>query len=361
VRAVRWHARGDVRVDEIPDAPKPGSGEIRLQVEWAGICGTDREEWRTGPHVVQVGTPHSLTGRMAPITLGHEVVGRIVDVGADVTGVRDDQLVAIDGLLSCGRCFWCRRHQTVLCERMASIGFHADGGLADLLTVDVRGAIPVPEGLASDIAVLAEPLAVALRALRLGRLAAGDSVAIFGGGMIGVAAMRAARRAGASTISILAPTALRREGALRLGADATLDPGDPEWRSKLRAVHEGLGPDLVIDAAGTVRSSEQAVEAPRRGGRTVIVGLPSGPSTIDMARLVLDEREVIGSLSHVWDEEFTDAVALLADGIFTGDDVVAARIPLEDTVAVGFEYVGRKDLPGVKVLVSPRLPTMRKP
>lgn len=355
MRAVRWHGRGDVRIEEIPDAPLPGPGQIRIRVEWAGICGTDREEWRTGPHVIQVDRPHPLTGRMAPITLGHEIVGRVVDMGPGVAELREDQLVALDGLLTCGRCFWCRRHEVTLCEQLASIGFQADGGLADLITVAARGAIPVPEGVAADTAVLAEPLAVAIRGLRLGRVAPGESVAVFGGGMIGLAALRVARRAGASTVSVIAPSTLRREGARRLGADAVLDPNDPEWEADLRAVHDGRGPDLVIEAAGTIRSTEQAVKAARRGGRTVILGLPPGPSTVDFAALSLNERQVIGALSHVWDEDFATAVAMLGDGILAAADVVAARIPLEDTVSVGLEYVGRKDLPGVKILVSPHL------
>lgn len=356
MRAVRWHGRDDVRVEEVSDAPPPQPGEVRVRVEWAGICGTDREEWRTGPHVMQVGSPHPLTGQMAPLTLGHEIAGRVVDVGNGVSHVREGQLVALDGLITCGNCFWCRRHEVTLCPQLASIGFHADGGLADLITVEARGAIAVPDGVPADTAVLAEPLAVAIRGLRLGRMVVGESVAVFGGGMIGLAALRVARRAGASLISVVAPSQLRRDGALRLGADAVLDPNDTGFEERLREIHHRRGPDLVIEAAGTVQSTEQAVESPRRGGRTVILGLPPGPSTINLAELSITEREIIGALSHVWDEEFAGAVAMLADGILCADDVVAARIPLEDTVEVGFDSIGRRDLPGVKVLVSPLLP-----
>ena len=100
--AVRWHARGDVRVEEVPSPAPPGPGELQLQVRWCGICGTDLEEWQSGPVFIPAAVPHPLTGVRAPLVLGHEFAGVVVAVGAGVTEPLPGQRVAVDTIISCG-------------------------------------------------------------------------------------------------------------------------------------------------------------------------------------------------------------------------------------------------------------------
>ena len=357
MRAVRWHGRQDVRLDEVPDPGRPGPGAVTLAVEWVGICGTDREEWRSGPHWMQVGEPHPDTGQVVPITLGHEVSARVLEVGADVTGLRPGTLVAIDGLIPCGRCWWCERHLNPLCDSLASIGMHADGGLADFITVAADGCIPVEDHVDSATAALAEPLAVAIRGLRRGRFEAGESVVVFGAGMVGLGAVVAARAYGARNVVAVDPSGSRRALVVALGADEAIDPDDPDLRDRLASIHDGRGPDLVIEASGNAGAARQAIVAPRKGGRTVVLGFSTAASEIDLFALAVSEREVIGSLSHVWDEDVRAAVSLLEDGVLSADQVVSARIPLEEVVAVAFENEDWRSLPGAKILVSPKLRT----
>lgn len=355
MRAVRWYGRGDVRITELPDPEPPPPGSVTIAVEWVGLCGTDRQEWRSGPHWVQVGKPHPLTGRMAPITLGHEVSGRVAEVGPGVETPRVGELVAVDGLIPCHRCWWCLRHVTPLCESLASIGMHADGGLADFMTVPAEGCVVVAPGVSSESAALAEPIAVAIRALRRGRFLAGESVVVFGAGMIGLACIAAARAFGARSVTAIARSPDRRELAGTLGADVVLDSTETGTDDRVRTHHAGRGPDIVIDTTGDASAAAEAITMPRKGGRTVIVGFPPSPTEVDLFSLAVAEREVIGTLSHVWDEDFRGAVAMLDRGVLTADQVVSARIPLEETVSFGFERDDWKALPGVKVLVSPRL------
>ena len=110
-----------------------------------------------------------------------------------------------------------------------------------------------------------------------------------------------------------------------------------------------------MEAAGTPKAAVAAIESVRRGGRAIMIGLSAEPTPVDFFAIAAGEREIIGSLSHIWDEDFAAAVRLLERGVLRADDVVAARIPLEETVTIGFESIGRTDLPGVKVLVSPNL------
>jgi (R,R)-butanediol dehydrogenase / meso-butanediol dehydrogenase / diacetyl reductase len=118
--AVRWHGRKDVRVEDVPRAPDPGPGEVRLLISWCGICGTDIEEMREGPLFISVGEPHPITGRAAPMTLGHEFSGVVETVGQGVDGLLVGDRVAVDPIVFCGECEWCQRHEVVLCDRMGS-------------------------------------------------------------------------------------------------------------------------------------------------------------------------------------------------------------------------------------------------
>jgi (R,R)-butanediol dehydrogenase/meso-butanediol dehydrogenase/diacetyl reductase len=144
---------------------------------------------------------------------------------------------------------------------------------------------------------------------------------------------------------------------MRMGADAALDPADAASVEAIRALTEGRGADVSVDAAGAPGVVAAALDSTRRGGRCVLVGLSPIPATLDTLRIAAMEQELIGVISHVWDEDMAAAVRLLERGALHADQVVGARITLEETVAVGFEAVGRSDLPGVKVLVGPSLGT----
>jgi len=353
MRAVRWHGRDDVRVDRVARPQAPGPGQVRIAVAWTGICGTDREEWRHGPLFIPGNAPHPLTSAIAPITLGHEIAGHVLEIGPDVDGLRVGDLVAIDPNLFCGTCWWCLRHEIVLCPAYGALGFSRDGGLAEEVIAEAFQCVVVSAGTDPASAALAEPLSVGVRALRRGRLRLGESVAIVGAGMIGIASLAAARAAGAGRTIVLDPNGARRELAARLGADLVLDPGAPDALEQVRDVTEGRGADLVVESAGVPGSAATALALARRGGRCAVVGISARPSEIDTLDLAVRELEMIGVMSHVWDEDFAAAVRLLERGALGADDVVALRLPLERAVEDGFASVGRSDLPGVKVLVSP--------
>ena len=162
--AVRWHARGAVRVDEVPPPPPPRPGEVQLRVGWCGICGTDVEEWLSGPGFIPVDAPHPITGARAPIILGHEFAGRVVAVGDGVAEPQTGQRVAVDTIVFCGTCHWCRRGEVTRCPQLGGLGLHGDGGLAELCNAPARMCLQLPDTVADDEAPLVETLAVAVRA-----------------------------------------------------------------------------------------------------------------------------------------------------------------------------------------------------
>jgi (R,R)-butanediol dehydrogenase/meso-butanediol dehydrogenase/diacetyl reductase len=334
MRAAVWHGARDIRVEDVPTPREPAPDEVLVAVDVACLCASDLAEYRDGPHVIPVRRPHPLSGRVAPVTLGHEFVGRVVATGAAVTGLSTGDRVCGDACLRCGTCFWCRRGEYNICSSGGSIGLHADGAFADFLTVPDYTLHRVPDGVDDRSAAIVEPLAVGLHGLRRGRFSAGETVVVVGFGMVGAAVTLIASAIGAGRVIVVESSPARAEAARQAGATDVLAPGD-ELRGAVRALTEGRGADVVVDCTGREAVLPVSVELSRRGGRVVICGLAHEPSAIRGDRLVYFEREVIGSLGYRHDH---DAVLrLLETGKLDVGWLFAPTITLEDIVTSGFE------------------------
>lgn len=353
MKAAVWHARNDIRVETVPDPGEPGPGEVVIRVGACGICGTDLEEYRDGPLFIPVETPNPLTGRKAPLILGHEFAGEVMAVGKGVKNFRVGDRLAPDVIIYCGECYWCQRHEVSLCDKLAALGLMGDGGLAEYCALPEAMAIALPNGLSYDHAALAEPLSVAVRAIRKGRLRAGERVAIFGGGTIGQFCVQAARAAGAGEIFLVEPLPARRQLALQLGASATIDPTVEETSETLRRLSGGIGPDLVLEASGHANAVTAAIHGARKGGRIVLVGLPVRETPFNFFHLVATEKEVIGSLSHVYDEDYATAVRWLGDGRVLAEPLISARLPLDALVSEGLYRLENQPGETLKVIIRP--------
>jgi (R,R)-butanediol dehydrogenase/meso-butanediol dehydrogenase/diacetyl reductase len=342
VLALRWHARHDVRLEEVPAPPPPGPGEVQLRIAYCGICGTDIEEIERGPVTIPL-EPHPLTGARAPIVLGHEFTGVVELLGAGVTELRPGDEVACDGILTCGTCRWCRRGAPVRCVRGASLGLSADGGLAELCNAPAKLCFRLPDSLPLDEGALAEPLGVAIRALRRGGLDLGERVAVVGAGTIGLMAVQAALALGADSVAVLEPDAGRRRLALELGATVATAPGDGAE----------IAADVVVEAAGNPHAVEAALAAADVGGRIVLVGIDGRPVSFDPFSIIRGERSIIGSISHVYDEDFRSAVMLLGRGAVRAVPLITDRIPLERVLEEGIDALRDHGDEHLKILVSP--------
>ena len=343
VLALRWHARRDVRVEEVPPPAPPGPGEVQLQVRWCGICGTDLEEWLEGPVFIPVAVPHPVTGRRAPLVLGHEFAGVIVAAGDGVTGLLPGQPVAVDTIVFCGSCRWCRHGEVTRCPELGALGLHGDGGLAQLCNAPARMCLPVPDTVADDEAALAEPLAVAVRALRRGGLRAGERVAVVGGGAVGLMAAQAAAAFSADDVAVIEPLPARRALAVRLGADHVVPPGDAAT----------LEADVAVECAGSPDAVQTALQALRPGGRAVLLGIATDTAPITPMDLVRGEKSLIGSLSHVWDEDFQMALRLLGRGTVQAAPLISDRIPLGAAISGGLALLRDEPEKHLKILVHP--------
>ncbi len=349
MKALRYHGRGQVTVDEV-DEPRLRDGWTIVAPSMVGICGTDVKQYRYGPIGMPL-EPHPLTGAQLPLTLGHEFAG-VVQATSGVDGaVSAGQRVAVDAAIKCGECWYCRHGRYFLCERGAILGISADGGLAELVAVPSYAMYPLPEELTDEEGALVEPVAVAVHALRRLRLRVGESVCVVGGGVIGLCVMLVARAAGASRVVIVEPLPERRKIARELGADVALAP--PAADAPPVTEHFGnVGADLALDCVGAGAALQTAIDATRRGGRIGLVGTHASTTSLDINHLTATEKALIGTLAY--ENDFPRAIALLRDHRVDARPLVTARVPLDDAVAGGIEELAAHPERHIKILVRPR-------
>jgi (R,R)-butanediol dehydrogenase / meso-butanediol dehydrogenase / diacetyl reductase len=352
MQAARWHGRGDVRVEEVAQ-PQPGPGELLLRVAWCGICGTDVEEYLTGPAIIPTDVPNPLTGRAAPITLGHEFAGTVEALGEGVNGIRVGERIVPEVVLFCGACFFCRHHEYALCLKWAALGLMADGGLAELAVVPAATCVRLPDSLSDEEGALVEPTEVAVRAVRKSELRLGETVAVIGGGTIGLLVVQVARAAGASAVYVVEPRAARRSLAVELGATASFDLAQDGAQATLREVCGGVGPDVVFECAGAAETADLAVHTARKGGRIVLVGIRAERVLLSTLEIVLGEKHLVGSVQHHYDEDLPQAVRLLAEGRVRVRPLITGRVPLARVVEDGLRVLAEHPDHHLKIIVGP--------
>ena len=290
MRALRWHGRCDLRLDDLPE-PQPGPGQVLLRVLRTGICGTDLEEYLEGPVDLDVSR--------GPVVLGHEVLAQIIHDGD--AGLPEGTVVVPDVVLGCGSCALCARHEPGLCRRLRVRGLHVDGGLAELIVAESSTLVVVPPHVGLDSAALVEPLSVAVRALRKAGDLAGRRVAVVGAGTVGQLVVRALLGRGATAVLAVDPEEARRALALDGGATEAAAPED---------ARAGMGSfDIVVECAGTRSAVDLAFALVAPGGRLVLVGTGDEEMPFPVRRVVLDEIRVVGSAAHVWDVDVAAAVS----------------------------------------------------
>jgi len=299
MRAIRFEEDG-AHLIELP-RPEPGSEEIVVQVLAAGVCRTDL-------HLL-----HDVkAGRRKALVPGHEIAGRVVDVGRDVYRVRVGDPVAVHFEQPCGRCRHCRRKRTNLCEEGHSLGFDLPGGYAEF----VRGgqgsvlALP-PEMDLAFAATLGCSGATAVHAVvAVGQVQEGDLVAVVGAGGVGLSAVQVARTHQARVLAVdLREEA--RNAAKEVGAERTASP--EEFMDALRSMAGEAGADIVVDLVGTAESLEQSRKTLGVGGRLVVVAGGDDTIPVSASGILFGGRAYLGSYSSTM-ADFATALRLAEAG-----------------------------------------------
>ncbi len=329
MKAFRMHGVGRGAVERVAD-PEPGDGEVLLEPLLSGLCSTD-------VHVYMEG---ALDGTL-PVTLGHEVVARVVAAraaqawapyAAEPAPLGEGDVVCVEPLIPCGRCARCLRGQANLCPRQTHLGITRDGSFADLVSVPALRATALPESLPVDVAIFVEPLACALNFVDRAGVRPGQRVLVLGAGPAGLLTVQAAAGAGAEVI-VSEVSAARRALASELGAAVVVDPRAEDLRAVLDEATAGLGPDAVIEVTGNPEAVAQAVELAAPGSTVVLAGICGQRRTaIDTNAVVTREITVTGALASRW--HFGRAIALLDEGRVAVDRLVSRRAPWTEADAL---------------------------
>jgi (R,R)-butanediol dehydrogenase/meso-butanediol dehydrogenase/diacetyl reductase len=351
MRAVRFHAKRDIRVEDVPEPDGLSGHEILVRPRTVGICGTDLHEFMAGP-IVTPSAPHPLTGAQNPQILGHEFSGDVVDVGPDVRTVRPGDRVAIMPLAYCGQCYFCVRGLNHLCERMGCVGLSwAWGGMGELAVVLEYQVAVLPENITYEQGALIEPAAVAVYGVERGRVQPGDTVLITGGGPIGALAVLAAKAAGAAAVYLSEPNPERRDHGEKVAPTAMFDPTSTDVPALLRERTGGIGVDVAIECAGNARALNDCITAARRAGTVVQTGLHVGPAEVHP--MVWSENDL--TIEGTWCYKVYDwprIAGMVAGGALPVQDIVTSRIAMDDVVPAGFEILADPRGTEVKVLVE---------
>ncbi|HLF42606.1 MAG TPA: alcohol dehydrogenase catalytic domain-containing protein [Acidimicrobiia bacterium] len=353
MRAMVYRGPGDVRLEEMPD-PIAGPGELLIDVATVGICGTDVAEYMDEPRFFPIAERHPHSGHLGPTIPGHEFSGVVAAVGPEVEDFAIGDLVASGAGVSCGACGPCRRGATNMCVAYWTVGLHANGAMAEMVAVPASCCLNVSDyGIAPDVAALAQPMSIAVHACRRGRLSGDDVVLVMGSGGIGSFLTFCASAQGAAVTAVdLDPG--RLEMAKALGASRTIDASQLGDLEDL-LMDDERRPTLVFECTAAPDPLELAVRTVADNGRVVVVGHQPRRLEFDFKLLTFGEKEMIGTMAHVFATDFSQAVELVNRRPEVWEHLAPTVHPLEDLVTAGLLPMAEHRQGQVKTLFDPSL------
>ena len=353
MKAARWHAKLDIRVEEI-EMPTAGKGEVVIKVKQAGICGTDIHDYMSGPHSIPVDTPDPLTGAVAPVTMGHELCGVIHELGEGVTGWNIGDRVVIAPLQNCGKCYFCQRGLHHLCVVQAGLGLQTkEGGFAEYCKVKDYQLRKMPDHMTWEQGALVEPTCLAMYGIRRSGLIPGDVVLITGGGPMAALNMMCAFTAGAAKVYMTEKHPTRIKTLLELGATEVFNVNECNVLEEIMKRTDGLGVDVAIECTGSESGINLCFDALRKQGMYVQSGLSLGEVKVRPWQWALKDIKMIG----LWccnPYDYDNIIKLVADKRIDVSKLVTKTIKLDDIVTEGFEALARnKEKKEMKIHVIP--------
>jgi L-iditol 2-dehydrogenase len=340
MKVARYYRNDDVRLEEMP-RPAIGPGEMLVRIGASGICGSDVLEWYRVPR--------------APLVLGHEIAGEVVEVGDGVSRFRAGQRVAATHHVPCNTCRHCLAGHHTVCDTLHSTTFDP-GGFAEFVRLPAinvdRGTFVLPDGVSDEEGTFLEPLACTVRAQRIAAVGPGDAVLVLGSGIAGLLQIMLARAAGAGPIVATDLSDYRLEAARRLGADVALSASE-DVAARTREILGGRLADRVLVCTAAEAAVRQSFAAVARGG-TILLFAPLPPGTEFLVPLHdLWKRGVTVTHSYAGaPADLLAALDLIGSGRVEVTPLVTHRLGL-DEASEGFRHVAQADR-SLKVILEPR-------
>ncbi len=347
MKAAVFFGPNDIRVVDWPK-PELEAGDVLIKVLAASICGTDLRIFHGGHSAFDAKT------RRVP---GHEIVGEVAAVGADVSGYQIGQRFFVAPNMGCGHCEQCVTGNNNRCRSLQAIGVTMDGGFAEYVRVPAKGVqqgclIPFSDSADPALGALIEPLACVLRAQEAISVGMNDHVLVIGAGPIGIMHTKLAKVRGAAHVFVSELVEARRKQAVQLGADVVIDPIQQNLAEILAEATGGKGPDVIIVAAPAHRAQEQALDLAAVGGRiSFFGGLPKDNPMITFNSNQVHYKELIvsGTTASSTDN-CRQAAALINSGLIDLSKVVSARFPIKKAEQA---FITAKARHALKVVIEP--------
>ena len=336
-----WYNNQDVRLEEMP-TPQIGPGELLVRVLASGICGSDVMEWYRLDR--------------APLVLGHEIAGEIVEVGDGVECYKEGERVSAAHHVPCNTCHYCLSGHHTVCDTLRQTNFDP-GGFAEYIRLPAinvdRGVFMLPDEVSYEEATFIEPLACVLRGQRLAHMSPGNSVLVIGSGIAGLLHVQLARTLEAGRVIATDINDYRLEAARRFGADVAIHAGE-DLPARLRQVNDGRLADLVIVCTGATSAITQALQSVERGG-TVLLFAPTEPDVaipISINELFWRNDVTLTTSYAGSPADYIAALELIRAHHICPSEMITHRLSLAET-GLGFQLVvSAQD--SIKVIIEPQ-------
>ncbi len=319
MKAVRYEAPGDFAVTDVP-MPPVGPSDVLIKIHQSGVCGTD------------VHLHHGTYIGVYPLTRGHETIGEVDEVGAEVTRFHPGQRVTLNPNIYCGHCDYCLAGQLVRCANTEGMGVHRAGFFAEYASADHRQVFSV-DGLEADTAVFSEPTACAMHGLETLDLRPGGGALVLGAGPTGLLLAQLIGSGGATSITVADIVPFKLETAAGLGVDKTvhITKDAAENIDALRDVSpNGDGYDVVVEASGVTAVGNICVPLTRNGGTVLVYGVARPDERLSVSPFELFRREITIKGSYAEMTSFAAAIAALRTGRVHTDGIISHRFSLDD-------------------------------
>lgn len=347
MKAARIYGTKDVRIENI-DMPTVKANQVKMDVAWTGICGSDLHAYFHGVGISE--TPHPVSGRGTPLTLGHEFSGTITEVGEEVTSVKVGDRVTVEPLIYSEDDYFVKQGKYNLADDAGFIGLNDDGGFAEVAVVDASKVHVLPEGVSLEEGALMEPTAVAFQSVKASNFKVGNSAIVFGAGPIGLLTIISLKAAGATSIVAVDISNERLEKALEVGASVVINSLNESVEEKVASLYE-RGIDFAFEAAGAQATFTSAMNVLKKGGQLMIISVFTQPVEVNALDIIIREISISGFLGyrHI----FPEVIEMVASGQMDVKKVITKKITLDNLVTEGLEVLGT-DKSQAKILVSPK-------
>ncbi|HEX5838032.1 MAG TPA: zinc-dependent dehydrogenase [Anaerolineales bacterium] len=345
--AAVYHGPNDLRVEEVP-LPQISNGELLVKVLSASICGTDLRIFHGNHRMYSPGTVR---------IPGHEVVGTIAEVGADIKEYSVGQRVFCAPNTGCGHCQQCITGNNNLCVNYEAIGVTCDGGFAEYVRISAKSVqqgnvIPISESVDPAVAALMEPFACVVRGQSILRIQPGEVVLVIGAGPIGVMHAKLAKARGAGRVIVSEPVPDRAEQAERMGADRVVNPTLENLKSVLLEESAGRGADVIIVAAPVHAAQESTLDLAAIHGRiNFFGGLPKDRPTINFDSNIVHYKElIVTGTTACSTADCRQAAQIVNSGLVDLSDIISRRFPLKEAVTA---FAAAEDRKSLKIVLEP--------